>query len=701
MISGLCLVTFALMATTLPHAVHAGGELAAFTEPQMTVNVSHRQDFCGLYRQVENKELELKDALNGLQLNILMADYTGAFFNYDPERGIDDLNPGLQAVLMDELARRAGFTWRDSFGIFVDPTNETWTELLDWSVDSYDISVDWWAQNLERLNLGIAFLTPWYDSSIILIQREVEPEISNDIKWWNWLRPFEASVWYLSLFTILLSGIVYQWLELLSGDRGDRTLWEWFNENCYKSVINLTQASYEYKPRTVPGRIFGASMAVWALVMTATYTANLASLLVDRKAGPPQIYTVAEAAHYGATVCTVEGWVGDLFIASTYENVQRIPLESVDAMYDGLQRGDCEFAAETVASWNARKGNRRYNPSCDMAWVGGDRKVLDSGAGFATKADSGGLCSGLIRDAITYHMKDLINDGFLEMAWEQENRGDECALYRPDLDVLGNALSTDDVAATGSEADPTTRRQLTRRRAASKSEPQQRRRNLKSNAKGAAAGGVAADTSGDAVPLTKEQMLGTFAFHWLMLIIASGVAIFNYFHDRYIKRHEKKAFEAVVETIGETVPLNMIANVTSVPITSAMHMLDKKIHEIDKKLGGQDPAPKHPALRRQETSGTAPLSSSINTLCISSNTILGGDDSTHSVSRFGQDSVQELRDEILELKRSQREAQMALHDMQHQMMAQIQLLLTGQQTANGIVPSPPAATADKDSQQLE
>ena len=47
-------------------------------------------------------------------------------------------NPGIQAVLMDELARRAGFTWRDSFGVYVDPiNNETWTELLDWATDSF------------------------------------------------------------------------------------------------------------------------------------------------------------------------------------------------------------------------------------------------------------------------------------------------------------------------------------------------------------------------------------------------------------------------------------------------------------------------------------------------------------------------------------------------------------------------------------
>ena len=48
---------------------------------------------------------------------------------------------GLTAELMDELARRAKFTWRDSFGIFRDPGNETWTDVLVWGIDTYDVSM--------------------------------------------------------------------------------------------------------------------------------------------------------------------------------------------------------------------------------------------------------------------------------------------------------------------------------------------------------------------------------------------------------------------------------------------------------------------------------------------------------------------------------------------------------------------------------
>ena len=74
--------------------VATGGELATFTEPQMTTNLTYRQDLCNLYNSVENGDLELKDALNGVKLNTIMGNYEGSFFNYDPVRGCQSWHTG-------------------------------------------------------------------------------------------------------------------------------------------------------------------------------------------------------------------------------------------------------------------------------------------------------------------------------------------------------------------------------------------------------------------------------------------------------------------------------------------------------------------------------------------------------------------------------------------------------------------------------
>lgn len=540
------------------HAQILGGELATFTTPQMSYDENYRQNVCDRYQRFVDGEVELKDALEGMQVHTLIGGYAGAYFNYDEISGIDPKNPGMTAIIMDEVAKRGKFTWRQSFGVLRDPTNETWTEMLHWGTETFDVCADWWAQNLERLNMGVAFMKPWYDSSVILIKKEAPPVMNTGINWWNWLRPYEPSVWYLTLGTIILSGLVYQWLELLADERQDRSLWEWTQQNAYLSLINFTQA-YEYRPKTLAGRIFGVSMAIWALVMTATYTANLASLLVDRQAPLVEVMTVAEAAVFGRSICTIEDYYSDVYIAEEYPTVRRVPQRNLEELYKALRRGDCDFATETVASWEKNKGMRQYNPTCDLEWVAGEHnvKVQASNAGFATKADAGSYCSGLIRDVINFHMEHLIAEGELAYAWEQDNRRAmdiDCAIFQPgELVEKAQELEVDlEEVEEDIAEDPLIRhrqRTLMRR----KRQRHQPRRQLKSNTKGAAGGAVASfgsEGEGDNAKLTLNQMLGTFAFHWLMMAIALGIGHFNFFHDRYVKKHTIMAAELAAKKIS-------------------------------------------------------------------------------------------------------------------------------------------------------
>ena len=308
---------------------------------------NYRQNVCDRYHSVRVGNITLRDALQGMELRPLMR--VGSFFHYTRERGIDPNDPGLLAIMMDELGRRAGFTWRNSFGVVfglpekpqpqtagtssstaaeqVDntPSNNantdgnnlvavefedqdinsttslasnstitatisvpttssptsapqfggediTFTDLLVWSVDTYDISINWWDSTLERLERGTSFLKPWFDGSIILIQKGARnPEVIDEdtIRWWNWSRPFEPAVWLLTILTVITSGMTYQIIEHFNNDRDNRSWWQWFSDGVYLSAINFPQ-NYEFQPKSAAGRIFGVSIGFWALVMTAT-----------------------------------------------------------------------------------------------------------------------------------------------------------------------------------------------------------------------------------------------------------------------------------------------------------------------------------------------------------------------------------------------------------------------------------------------
>ena len=131
-----------------------GGEKATLTLEPFSTDAGepvHRQNFCEQYRAIKDQNdtsTTLKDALNGLQINTVLQYGSGfPYFNYHPETGIDSENPGIVADILDEMAKRANFTWRQSFAVYTGQDksdNYTWTEMLKWATDTYDISIDKW-----------------------------------------------------------------------------------------------------------------------------------------------------------------------------------------------------------------------------------------------------------------------------------------------------------------------------------------------------------------------------------------------------------------------------------------------------------------------------------------------------------------------------------------------------------------------------
>lgn len=97
-------------------------------------------DFCGVVR---NTSQELNDALRGRNLSIAVQFGPGFdFFQYDPDQELSPSNPsGMIASVLDDLAARAGFSWRNSFVSYTTNTTNTlfgtgrgkWDNMLNWT----------------------------------------------------------------------------------------------------------------------------------------------------------------------------------------------------------------------------------------------------------------------------------------------------------------------------------------------------------------------------------------------------------------------------------------------------------------------------------------------------------------------------------------------------------------------------------------
>ena len=198
--------------------------------PGITIfdDVSYRTDVCDRARAYFNNEieLELRDALNGLDLSVYITDYsdtTGtskAMFGLTDEGTIPEWNPGAIADILDELGRRAGFTWRNklatSKGIDSD-TDKTWTDLLLWSMESFDISADYWHESNERKAKGATYSFPWYDDSLVLITKSKKRQF-----FLSFMDPFDTKVWGMIVAFIFGTGILYNFLNKLSDHTDNR-----------------------------------------------------------------------------------------------------------------------------------------------------------------------------------------------------------------------------------------------------------------------------------------------------------------------------------------------------------------------------------------------------------------------------------------------------------------------------------------------
>ena len=94
----------------------------------------------------------MRNALQGMTISTAWppaeAHYPKGLMKQDPATGA--ITGGAMAVLFDELARRAGIEWRSAYGIvgtdaeaYPSHQNKTWNDLIVWTTDAYDVSIDW------------------------------------------------------------------------------------------------------------------------------------------------------------------------------------------------------------------------------------------------------------------------------------------------------------------------------------------------------------------------------------------------------------------------------------------------------------------------------------------------------------------------------------------------------------------------------
>ena len=407
---------------------------------QFDTTKSFRQYVCDRQTQYDEGSIEfLADSLEGLEIRAIL-DENSPYFRLDSEGKIDEDYPGLIVVLMDEIARLGKFTWRNSYTTYAydETSNRTWTDLLIWSADTYDVVADSYTINFDRQNRGISFPESWFDASEVLIGRKNQQEGSNDevFNAWSFLYPFDDVVWYTIGATMIFSGLLYTFLVAIDPYSDRRKIEKKPVAAIFDAAMGFA-GHMEFETQTHPARLFSFSLAMWSLLMVSAYTANLASFLVVRNTPTQGISSIEDVVRQEEPICvksdtaTAEGLKRDFPIAVIVEK----PNE--EDIFKSVLDGECSFALTTMSKWQVYERDANVNDGCQLAWIG--RVYKHREGGMATISDSGTQCTSLIRDVFSLHLLKMKHEGFIQDAWNEH-------LQR---------LETNDCAALSTQSYPT------------------------------------------------------------------------------------------------------------------------------------------------------------------------------------------------------------------------------------------------------
>jgi ABC-type amino acid transport substrate-binding protein len=408
-----------VLVVLLPRRGCHGQEAPFYNISAFDYSRSVRTGLCTRQRLNQAGNITLAQALRGLPLSVVFLNYsdpfTQRFFTLD-EGQINPDRPMLFVTVMDELARRAGFTWRNSYGVVNpldlanNPKNRTYTDLLDWQVSTYDISAGRWDKSLRRIQRSISFPEGFYDASVIMVNDD-NSKVALQI--WSVFLPFRWTVWLLTLATIVTSGLVYYVIENLN-NKADRCEHK-PGEAIYYAALSFT-GHFDFHPRSAPSMIMSFSLTFASLLFTAVYTANLASFLVLRRQPRDFVANLAEATFRQVPICIQDQTNSYELVKRKHPSAHLVPFPTQDDVYKALRNKTCSVAVDTTASFQQYKRSALYNRDCRLNWSGKVEDFLH--AGFATAVDSGVQCTSLISSVLDLHFLAMEADGFIDRQWQ-------------------------------------------------------------------------------------------------------------------------------------------------------------------------------------------------------------------------------------------------------------------------------------------
>ena len=384
MVSHLHVLRTLLLIALFPSTIVCAVELPppAFSDKTFAENVDHKNNYCDLAEQLQTGSVLIRDALKGRAVSVIFPEPDGyalkvqkGFFDVTEGKALTE--KGVMTEILDEVARRAGFEWRNSYGFFAWPKageNFTWTDSLLWSAKTFDVTIEWWGETVERKSKGITYPQGFYDASAIFVTKSM---ISSDGDFvsmaFSWLRPFTWELWLLVLVLWVWCGVVYYTIEQMGHCRNKAEFP--YDTRAENILLSIQHTSLEWAggkwhtPKTMSGRFFAMAWLFARLLIMAAYTANLASTFVQSSLLTYTVNSMEEAVAAKYPVCMSVGTFLGEEMSRMFPDARWVPADGAD-LFNYLRDGKCAAVISDHDNWRLWKLKPEQNPGCSFQYVG-------------------------------------------------------------------------------------------------------------------------------------------------------------------------------------------------------------------------------------------------------------------------------------------------------------------------------------------
>jgi len=175
------------------------------------------------------------------------------------------------------------------------------------------------------------------------------------VKLFTFLRPFTIDLWLAIIVSFFFVALVYGSIETqeylleakeyvlvgmedLQDPNSSNSWWRNLAQSLYLTVASFTCGGI-FRPRSFTGKFFVLSWTFAVLVLVASYTANMASMLVISDTAETQVSSLEDAIDKRLPVCVYQGGAFDTYMKSSFPTLTINYPETWS--YDNVRNGNC------------------------------------------------------------------------------------------------------------------------------------------------------------------------------------------------------------------------------------------------------------------------------------------------------------------------------------------------------------------------